>query len=303
MNRALCASLTCLVSITSVAQQSPGGNQSFATAPPLIQIQHLSGDQYVGFTQSCLLVYSDGRYHKEVRQQVSIGNYAKPNWQSPEVFESSITAGDLQQLREIVGSENFRTIVGPRGDAGVLRSNLVFWPDGVTPHSDIDIFEASVAHPNSPQVFEVLGPIGRGPEISLRPFRRWIARVEKRKEGRVDDSMADSCSGQGASPNGAPSWNPVTSLIPRPFYAPSPEYPAEERSAGHSGRVTIHALINADGSVGPVSVRHSLDPALDECALDAVKHWKFVPARLNGITVATAIDVVVNFSPIKDPPR
>jgi TonB family protein len=62
-------------------------------------------------------------------------------------------------------------------------------------------------------------------------------------------------------------------------------------------------MINSDGSVGPVSVRHGLDPALDQCALDAVRHWKFVPARLNGIAIATPIDVEVHFQPIKDLPR
>ena len=298
MNRALCASLTCLaLSIGSTAQQSPGSNESLPTAPPLVQIEHLAGDPFVGFTQSCVLMYSDGKYHRETRRQVSIEGHPKPDWLLPEVFENTISAGDLQQLREIVESDDFRTIIGTLGDGSVLRSNLLFWPaGGVTPHADIDFFEASVARSNGPQVFEVLGPISGSPANSLRPFRRWVAAVEKRKEGRVDDGMADSCSARTAFPNGSPSWGPATSLRPRPFYSPSPKCPVEE--TGHSGKVTIQALINPDGSVGRVSVRHSLNPALDQCALDAVKHWKFVPARLNLIPVPAAIDVEVNFPPI-----
>jgi TonB family protein len=56
-------------------------------------------------------------------------------------------------------------------------------------------------------------------------------------------------------------------------------------------------MINSDGSVGSVSVGRSLNPALDQCALNAVRKWKFVPARLNGIAIATPIDIGVDFEP------
>jgi len=297
MHRALSVVLACLVlEACSIAQQNNNGG--VLTGSPLIQIEHLAGDQYAGFTQSCLLVYSDGKYHRETRRQENVDGRARPYWQLPETFESTISAGDLEQLRAIVESENFRAIVGTLGDAGVLRSSLAFWPSGVTPHSDIDIFEASVAHSNSSQVFEVLGPIGREPANSLRSFKKWIAGVEKRKEGRIDTAAADSCSVRTPLTNGSSPWHPSTRLIPGPFYTPGPKYPVEERNAGYSGKVTVQAMINSDGSVGPVSVRRGLNPMLDQCVLDAVRHWKFVPARLNGIAIATTIEVEVHFPPI-----
>ena len=63
------------------------------------------------------------------------------------------------------------------------------------------------------------------------------------------------------------------------------------------GTITVHAMINSDGSVGRVSVLHGISPALDRCALDAVQKWKFMPARLNGIALAAPIDVQIRFQP------
>jgi hypothetical protein len=86
MNRALSAGFACLALATgSIAQQGSGSNGGLLTASPLIQIEHLAGDQYVGFTQSCLVVYSDGKYHREIRRQVNIEGRPKPDWQLPEV--------------------------------------------------------------------------------------------------------------------------------------------------------------------------------------------------------------------------
>ena len=47
-----------------IAQQTPTGSAGSLAALPLVQVEHLVGDQYAGFSQSCLIVYSDGRYHR-----------------------------------------------------------------------------------------------------------------------------------------------------------------------------------------------------------------------------------------------
>ena len=297
MSRGLSAGVAGLtLAVSSIAQQTPTASAGSLAASPFVQVEHLVGDQYAGFTQSCLLVYSDGRYHRESRRQEHRDNRPKGDWQLPEVFEGAIGEGDLQQLKGIVESENFRKIIGTFGDPDALRSHLLFGPIGVTPHADVDILEASVAHSNGPQVFEVLGPRGREPGNSLKLFNRWVAAVEKRKGGRIANNAANSCALPSSFPK-ASSWQPTTRLIPQPFYTPGPDYPLEERNAKHLGTVTVHAMINSDGSVGPVSVRRGINPTLDRCALDAVKKWKFVPARLEGIAIARPIEVHIRFQP------
>jgi len=199
-------------------------------------------------------------------------------------------------LREIVESQNFHSIIGTFGDPIAIRSHLLFSPIGVTPHSDINILEVSVAHASGPQIFEVLGPRSRELTDTLKQFNKWVAAVEKRKDMRIDNTVANSCSVASSSPTGA-LWQPSTTMMPIPFYTPDPGYPLGERNAKHMGTITVHAMINSDGSVGPVSVRHGISPTLDRCALDAVQKWRFVPARLDGIALAAPIDVQIRFQP------
>ncbi len=264
-------------------------------ASPLVQILELTGDRTSGFMRSCLLVRTNGEYHREIIRQKHPNNRATPDWESPEIFESTVNAGDLQDLKEIAESESFRTINGTVGGPVNLGSSLGFWVDGVTPLDYLHVFEASVAHSSGPQFFEILEMPARGPEAnSIKLFRRWIAGVEKRKDGRLQNGTATNCAISPGIPD-EPLGLTATHLVPKPTYTPGPEYPAEERNAKHTGTVTIRALINSDGSVRSVSVRHGINRVLDQCALDAVKKWKFAPALLVGIAVPMSTDVEVHF--------
>jgi len=61
---------------------------------------------------------------------------------------------------------------------------------------------------------------------------------------------------------------------------PQPRYPMSARRRGEQGTVVLKVLVTAEGLAGSVSVQSSSgSPALDQAALDAVKNWKFVPAR------------------------
>jgi protein TonB len=61
---------------------------------------------------------------------------------------------------------------------------------------------------------------------------------------------------------------------------PAPQYPALSRRLGEQGRVMLDVYILPDGSVGEIKLnRTSGFPRLDNAALQAVKSWKYVPAR------------------------
>ena len=74
----------------------------------------------------------------------------------------------------------------------------------------------------------------------------------------------------------------------------APEYPVLARSTGAHGIVIIEATIDALGNVVETRVLRSI-PVLDTAALDAVRQWKYAPARLNGAPVAVLVTVTVNF--------
>ncbi|HLW88467.1 MAG TPA: energy transducer TonB, partial [Terriglobales bacterium] len=161
-------------------------------------------------------------------------------------------------------------------------------------HADVEIFEASIAHSDSPQVFEVFGSTNhRDVDHSLRSFVQWEGEIEKRKEGRLDPAVASGC----ATSSAPGTWVPATYLVARTIYAPAPEYPVEQRAPGQTPKVLVHAIINSDGTVGRASVKRGANPVLDRNALDAVRKWRFAPARLNGVAIATPMELEIRFTP------
>jgi protein TonB len=77
---------------------------------------------------------------------------------------------------------------------------------------------------------------------------------------------------------------------------PPPRYPLLARQRKVEGRVVMHVLVNARGGVETVSIaRSSGSRLLDDAAVDAVKRWRFIPARKAGFAVASAVEVPVLF--------
>lgn len=66
---------------------------------------------------------------------------------------------------------------------------------------------------------------------------------------------------------------------------------------GWEGRVVLRVEVLADGSAGAVSVaKSSGHEALDDAALEAVRRWKFVPAKRDGAAVNSSVNVPINFN-------
>ena len=63
-------------------------------------------------------------------------------------------------------------------------------------------------------------------------------------------------------------------------YAPRPLYPPIERRQGREGRVMLALFVDDSGRVSQAGVRESSgSEAFDQAALNAVKRWRFTPAR------------------------
>jgi TonB family protein len=82
---------------------------------------------------------------------------------------------------------------------------------------------------------------------------------------------------------------------PRALYAPDPEYSEEARKSKYQGVVVLWVVIGPDGRPHDIRVQRSLGMGLDEKAVEAVKLWKFEPARKDGQAVPVQINVEVNF--------
>ncbi len=82
---------------------------------------------------------------------------------------------------------------------------------------------------------------------------------------------------------------------PKVLYQPDPEYSEEARKAKWQGTVVLWVIVGPDGRTRDIKVQRSLGLGLDEKAIEAVKTWKFEPAKKDGQPVAVQINVEVNF--------
>jgi TonB family protein len=83
--------------------------------------------------------------------------------------------------------------------------------------------------------------------------------------------------------------------MPRAIYAPEPEFSEEARIKKFQGEVTLLVTIGTDGRARNLTVVRSLGMGLDQKALDAVRTWRFDPARKDGRPVAVQMNIIVNF--------
>lgn len=96
----------------------------------------------------------------------------------------------------------------------------------------------------------------------------------------------------------APPPSTTTSPRPLPGQSPPPRYPVSALRRGEGGDVLVRAEIGPDGVPTSVSiVRGSGVRALDRAAQEAVRRWRFEPARSNGTPTVGTVQVPVNFNP------
>jgi periplasmic protein TonB len=72
-------------------------------------------------------------------------------------------------------------------------------------------------------------------------------------------------------------------------------YTDEARRANITGEVVLEIVVRRDGSVGDVRILQRLGSGLDDRAVQAVRQWRFAPARLKGTPVDVIVEVAVEF--------
>jgi protein TonB len=82
-------------------------------------------------------------------------------------------------------------------------------------------------------------------------------------------------------------------LQPKLISSPAAIYPTEARTAHIQGDVAVDAFIDENGRVAATKVI-SGPPALQQAAMNAVRSWKYQPARLDDqpISIHIRVDVI-----------
>ena len=101
--------------------------------------------------------------------------------------------------------------------------------------------------------------------------------------------------GSGGGTGGGP-YRPGSGIEPpRLLREVKAEYTDEARRRGLSGDVVLEIVVRHDGSVGDVRIVRGLGGGLDARAVQAVRQWRFTPARRLGTPVDVLVEVAVEF--------
>ncbi len=81
------------------------------------------------------------------------------------------------------------------------------------------------------------------------------------------------------------------------LHNPNPNYPAISRRLGEQGKVLLRVQVTADGTASLVVLHVSSgSERLDQAALEAVKKWRFIPAKRGEQAISASVIVPVRFS-------
>jgi TonB family protein len=101
--------------------------------------------------------------------------------------------------------------------------------------------------------------------------------------------------GSGGGTGGGP-YRPGAGITPPQLLQEvRPDYTEEARRAGLEGDVLLEIVVRHDGTVGDVKILEGLGGGLDRRAVDAVRRWRFAPARRFGTPVDVMVEVAVEF--------
>jgi periplasmic protein TonB len=101
--------------------------------------------------------------------------------------------------------------------------------------------------------------------------------------------------GSGGGTGGGP-YRPGSGVEPpRLITEVKPDYTDEARRRGLEGEVVMEIIVRRDGTVGDVRVLKGLGAGLNERAVQAIRQWRFAPARLRGTPVDVVVEASVEF--------
>lgn len=82
---------------------------------------------------------------------------------------------------------------------------------------------------------------------------------------------------------------------PVPVRTVAPDYPPELRRDGISGLVMVKCTIDEQGNVLDPQIEKSSNGAFEKPAVEALKKWKFKPAKQDGTPVAIKVSIPIKF--------
>jgi TonB family protein len=115
--------------------------------------------------------------------------------------------------------------------------------------------------------------------------------------GRSANQPSNNITGRSENKTAGNTYN-LNTVIAYPLYKENtpPVYPEIARVRGYEGIVFVFAEILPDGHVGNMRIRKSSGYAiLDQSAIEAVKPWKFEPAKKSGNPFTVWVELPIKY--------
>lgn len=159
----------------------------------------------------------------------------------------------------------------------------------------------SPPQPAAAQPKPVVKPVVK-PEVKPKPVQPQpvpeVAAPDVAAETPTPSPPVESAPAQSAPPENAPPGLPDREPDYQAAYLnnPLPLYPMVARRMGWQGKVVLNVEVLESGLPGQIKLYQSSGrDVLDNAAIQAVRGWKFVAARQNGVTVAKWFLVPIPF--------
>ena len=142
---------------------------------------------------SCLVVYGDGKYVLEKREEATLG---KPKIKAA---EGSLAPDDLQRLKAILDDEALKQITTPKAPS---------LPDDAVSIREIESIDAQIDHAGAAQHFTTIKERfktsdtsgmdrfldnGQPYQKTLNPLMKWFEGLEKKSKSDLKDSKPQYC--------------------------------------------------------------------------------------------------------------
>ena len=204
---------------------------------------------------------------------------------SPRPFQVEVI--DVNNRRWVLSfDQNGSKKEANQGTSGPRKASISFPPSGLAIEKK---HQPSPARPQEPAKFTLPAPRINHPSTN---------------QVTVESLAAPALGTKVAGPPDGPVVSFLTREVPVPMggdlqqaraiRSVPPEYPAMAKSRNVAGDVTMDALIDSAGNVVDVKVI-SGPLVLQRAAEDALRKWKYEPARLDGQPVAVHFNVIMKF--------
>ncbi|HWY07929.1 MAG TPA: energy transducer TonB [Candidatus Acidoferrales bacterium] len=103
-------------------------------------------------------------------------------------------------------------------------------------------------------------------------------------------------SGRFTTPENAEYWSHCDDMRkPELVEKVSPKYSPSARQNHEEGRVSLYAVIEADGSLSNITFLNHATPSLEAATLEAVRHWRYKPAACGQMPVRLETRITTEF--------